>query len=243
MNYQPAKPPHVAIIMDGSGRWAVTRGLPRLHGHRAGRDAVYRTVLAALAEQIPILTLFAFSTENWQRPGAEVAALMQTFEKFFRTDAPRLAREGARISVIGKRDRLPQRLLDAIQSVEAASASNDRLWVRFAMDYSGRNAIVAAARKSLDRELLSAEQFAILLDETDHASVPSTDIDLLIRTGGELRLSNCPLWEIAYAELYFTPCLWPDFGAAELAAALRDFHARDRRFGRIALECATEVSR
>jgi undecaprenyl diphosphate synthase len=228
--------PHVAIIMDGSGRWAVARGLPRLEGHRAGRATVIRTVLAALTREISILTLFTFSTENWQRPQGEVVALMQTFEEFFRVEALRLVGEGARISVIGRRDRLPRGLLEAIESVEAAGASNDRLWVRFAIDYSGRHAILAAARKIHDQPHSSEEDFAHHLSEQEHASETSPDIDLLIRTGGELRLSNCPLWEIAYAELHFTPCLWPDFGPADLDTSLREFHSRQRRFGRIPTE-------
>ncbi len=227
----PQSGPHVAIIMDGSGRWATARGLPRMVGHRAGRAAVRRTILAALEHDISILTLFAFSTENWGRPEREVAELMQTFEGFFRNDAPLLASEGARISVIGRRDRLPATLLEAIQSAEAMSASNPRLSVRLAIDYSGRDAILAAARQLDASGSWSSEAFANLLAAGDPTCKPVPDIDLLIRTGGELRLSNCPLWEIAYAELYFTPCLWPDFGAAELAIALGDFRGRERRFG------------
>jgi undecaprenyl diphosphate synthase len=229
----PQSRPHVAIIMDGSGRWATARGMPRLVGHRAGRAAVRRTILAALAENISILTLFTFSTDNWGRPEREVAELMQTFEDFFRNDAPLLAAEGARISVIGRRDRLPATLLEAIQSAEAMSASNPRLSVRLAIDYSGRDAILTAARHIQESSLWSSEDFANVIADGGSTGGTVPDIDLLIRTGGELRLSNCPLWEIAYAELYFTPCLWPDFGATELAIALDDFYSRERRFGRV----------
>jgi undecaprenyl diphosphate synthase len=224
---------HVAIIMDGSGRWAVARGLPRVAGHRAGRVAVGSAVLAALEQGIRVLTLFTFSTENWGRPESEVAELMRTFEVFFRVDAPALAAHGVRVTVIGRRDRLPVSLRQAIEEIEAASGAGEQMHVRFAIDYSGREAILHAARRFQEASDDSAESFAHLLAETQNAGEPAPDIDLLIRTGGEQRLSNCPLWEIAYAELYFTPCLWPDFGPADLDAALQEFRARDRRFGQI----------
>jgi undecaprenyl diphosphate synthase len=194
---------------------------------------VHRTILAALAQDIPILTLFAFSTDNWGRPEREVTELMQTFESFFRVDAPALAAQGARITVTGRRDRMPGILIDAIQSAEAIGASNQKILVRLAIDYSGRDAILTAARQFHASSFSSGEDFAILLADGDSTCGPVPDIDLLIRTGGELRLSNCPLWEIAYAELHFTPCLWPDFTPAELAAGLDDFSTRQRRFGRI----------
>jgi undecaprenyl diphosphate synthase len=224
---------HVAIIMDGSGRWGVARGLPRVEGHRAGRAAVRRTILAALQQGVHTLTLFTFSTDNWGRPENEVAELMHTFEGFFRVDAPALAAQGVRISVMGRRDRLPDDLREAIEKIEARSVREKALHVRLAIDYSGRDAILAAALRFQLSADDSAERFACLLAEGDAIDEQVPDVDLLIRTGGELRLSNCPLWEIAYAELYFTACLWPDFGAADLAAALQDFHTRQRRFGRI----------
>jgi undecaprenyl diphosphate synthase len=224
---------HVAIIMDGSGRWATARGLPRAAGHRAGRAAVRRAVAAALECGITVLTLFTFSTDNWGRPESEISELMGTFEDFFRLDAPVLAARGARVTVIGRRDRLPVSLLEAIENAEAASRAAGKLHVRFAIDYSGRDAILNAARRLQQTDDDSAESFTILLAEAEHAEDPAPDVDLLIRTGGEQRLSNCPLWEIAYAELYFTPCLWPDFGPAELDAAMQEFHTRHRRFGRI----------
>ena len=224
---------HVAIIMDGSGRWATAHRLPRTEGHRAGRAAVNRTVIAPVTQNIRTLTLFTFSTENWERPSTEVAELMRTFEEFFRVDCPALMAQGVRISAIGRRDRLPEILREAIESIEAASADQTGLHVRFAIDYSGRDAILAAASRFKESGPASSEEFARLLNSCEFACEPSPDVDLLIRTGGELRLSNCPLWEIAYAELYFTPCKWPDFGAAELDAALQDYYARERRFGRI----------
>ncbi|MFZ0964079.1 MAG: polyprenyl diphosphate synthase [Terriglobia bacterium] len=224
---------HVAIIMDGSGRLAEVRGLLRAEGHRAGRAAVRRVVAAALDRGIRVLTLFTFSTDNWGRPETEVAELMRTFEGFFRVDAPAFAAHGVGISVIGRRDRLPASLRDAIEKIEAASARAVQLRVRLAIDYSGRDAILHAARRFRHVSDDSAESFARLLADKEHDGEPAPDVDLLIRTGGEQRLSNCPLWEIAYAELYFTSCLWPDFGPAELDAALQDFSTRHRRFGRI----------
>ena len=224
---------HVAIIMDGSGRWAEDRGLPRAEGHRAGRAAVRRVVAAALERDVRVLTLFTFSTDNWGRPENEVAELMRTFEGFFRVDAPALAARGVRVTAIGRRDRLPVSLRGAIEKLEAVSESMGQLHVRLAIDYSGRDAILHAARRFQHRSDDSAKSFAGLLAETEHGGEPAPDVDLLIRTGGEQRLSNCPLWEIAYAELYFTPCLWPDFGPAELDAALLEFGKRHRRFGRI----------
>jgi len=224
---------HVAIIMDGSGRWGEARGLPRAEGHRAGRAAVRRTVEAALARGVHFLTLFTFSTDNWGRPESEVAELMRTFEGFFRVDAPTLAAHGVRVTVIGRRDRLPAWLCAAIERIEAASAAAGQMHLRLAIDYSGREAILNAARRFQQTSYDSAESFGRLLTEAGRANEPAPDIDLLIRTGGEQRLSNCPLWEIAYAELYFTPCLWPDFGPAELDAAVQEFGTRHRRFGRI----------
>jgi undecaprenyl diphosphate synthase len=224
---------HVAIIMDGSGRWAVARGLPRVEGHRAGRAAVSRAIVSALEQGIHVLTLFTFSTDNWGRPENEVAELMRTFEGFFRVDAPALVARGVRMSMIGRRDRLPVSLREAIEEMEEASAAEGQLHVRLAIDYSGREAILDAARRFQLTRDDSAENFSRLLAEAEPAGESVPDIDLLIRTGGELRLSNCPLWEIAYAELHFTACLWPDFGPAELDAAVQDFCTRTRRFGRI----------
>jgi undecaprenyl diphosphate synthase len=225
---------HVAIIMDGSGRWAAARGLPRTEGHRAGRAAVRFAVEAALERGIGVLTLFTFSTENWGRPESEVAELMRIFEDFFRVDAPALAARGVRVTVFGRRDRLPASLREAIEEIETASEVGGQLRVRLAIDYSGREAILHAARQFPRMRDNSAESFARLFGEAEPADEPAPDIDLLIRTGGEYRLSNCPLWEIAYAELYFTPCLWPDFARADLDAALQEFGTRHRRFGRIA---------
>jgi undecaprenyl diphosphate synthase len=224
---------HVAIIMDGSGRWATARGLPRSEGHHAGRAAVLRAIEAAPRCGISTLTLYAFSSDNWRRPESEVGELMRIFEGFFSVDALALIRRGIRVSVVGRRDRLPASLLEAIGKVESATPRVTPLHVRLAIDYSGREAIIRAARQLRADCDVSTEVFARLLAEVEEVGKAVPEIDLLIRTGGEQRLSNCPLWEIAYAELYFTPCLWPDFGGPELDAAVREFRRRDRRFGRL----------
>ncbi len=196
---------HVAIIMDGNGRWATRRGLPRAAGHRAGAQAVRRVVEAAPDLGLRALTLYAFSADNWSRPPSEVAALLRLFARHLRTETPRLATHAVRLSVVGRRDRLPAPLVAAIEAAERATADGGRLHLRLAIDYSARAAIRAGA---------------IL-----------PDVDLLIRTGGEQRLSDFLLWECAYAELWFTDRMWPDFAGADLAAALADFQARERRFG------------
>jgi len=196
---------HVAIVMDGNGRWATRRGRPRTAGHRAGADTVRRVVEIAPGCGITALTLYAFSSDNWSRPDAEVSMLMRLFARYLRTQTAELVANGVRLLVIGRRDRLPPTLLDAIAAAEHATASGTRLELRIAVDYSARAAI---------------QRGALL-----------PDVDLLIRTGGEQRLSDFLLWECAYAELWFTDRMWPDFGAAHLAAAVHEFHSRDRRFG------------
>lgn len=198
-------PLHVAIVMDGNGRWATGRGLPRAAGHRAGAQAVRRVVEAAPDAGLTALTLYAFSSDNWRRPSSEVAMLMRLFARHLAGETARLAAHGVRLSVVGRRDRLPAGLVAAIDAAERATAGGTGLHLRIAVDYSGRAAIRAG-------QLLP-------------------DVDLLIRTGGEQRLSDFLLWECAYAELWFTPRMWPDFGAADLAAALADFGERERRFG------------
>ncbi len=220
---------HVAVIMDGSGRWAQARGLPRSEGHLAGTSAVRRVVEAASGLGISTLTLFAFSQDNWQRPDREVSGLMEVFEDYVTSLAEDAPARGIRLSVLGRRDRLPSSLLVAIRAAEASTREGRGLHLRLAIDYSGRDAILRAACRAQELPPLYAETFARLVTEDN--AVP--DVDLLIRTGGEFRLSDCPLWEIAYAELVFTNTLWPDFGAADLEAALEEFRQRDRRFGRI----------
>ena len=215
---------HVAIIMDGNGRWAQARGLPRSVGHRAGASAVRRVIEAAPAQGIDTLTLYAFSSDNWKRPAPEVHVLMRLFERHLRTEAARCVANGVRLQVIGRRDRLSARIRSAIDAAEQATAGGTVLRLRLAIDYSARDAIVqAAARAPRDRAELSAFM--------NGGAEPAPDVDLLIRTGGEQRLSDFLLWECAYAELYFTPVAWPDFGADSLAEAVAEFGRRQRRFG------------
>jgi undecaprenyl diphosphate synthase len=212
---------HTAIIMDGNGRWAHARGLPRLAGHRRGADAVLRAVEAAPALGISDLTLYAFSADNWRRPQAETSGLMRLFGDFLRQETRRCVEEGVRLSVIGRRDRLPAPLRAAIAATERCTAAGARLHLRIAVDYSARQSIARAAHR-LAR--CAPEQFARGPD-----NLPP--VDLLIRTGGEQRLSDFLLWESAYAELVFLPVLWPDFTGEDLAAAVEEFRTRQRRFG------------
>jgi undecaprenyl diphosphate synthase len=220
---------HVGIIMDGNGRWATRRGLPRGSGHRAGADAVRRIVETAPEVGIGVLTLFAFSSDNWTRPAVEVAWLMRLFREHLRLETARCVANGVRLQVIGRRDRLGPSLLRAIEAAETATSGGTQLQLRLAIDYSGRDAILRAAQ-CLRRGTASRESFGRLVAIADHGS-PVPDLDLVIRTGGERRLSDFLLWEAAYAELHFTPIMWPDFGPTDLHAALEDFSGRERRYG------------
>lgn len=219
---------HAAIIMDGNGRWATRVGLPRIAGHRKGVEAIRRTAEACPDFGIGTLTLYAFSSDNWHRPTDEVGGLMRLLRTYLRNETAHLARTGTRLSVIGRRDRLPSGIPEAIAQAEAATASGDRLHLRIAIDYSARDAILAAALR-LQGDAVTREGFGDLIAGTMHGS--PVNVDLLIRTGGEKRLSDFLLWEAAYAELHFTDRMWPDFAAPDLAAAVADFARRDRRFG------------
>jgi undecaprenyl diphosphate synthase len=221
--------------MDGNGRWATARGRPREWGHREGARAVRRVVEAAPDLGIGILSLYAFSSDNWNRPRREVRALMGLFRRYLRTEAEELARRGVALRVIGRRDRLPASVLRAMEDAEARTAGGRTLTVRLAVDYSSRQALVEAARACAREGGADTAVFQRLLGDAIHgADEGAPDVDLLIRTGGEQRLSDFLLWECAYAELVFTQRMWPDFDAGDLAAAIRDFHGRDRRFGRVA---------
>jgi undecaprenyl diphosphate synthase len=222
----PHDPLHVAIIMDGNGRWAARRSLPRTAGHRAGADAVRRAVEAAPALGITTLTLFAFSSDNWRRPRDEVGALMSLLRRYLQAELARLIDNDVRLTMIGRRDRLPDGLANAIADAERRSAAGTRLHLRIAIDYSARGAIASAAAAWRLERPPSREEFSRLLAGDAHH-----DVDLLIRTSGEKRLSDFLLWEAAYAELCFLDVLWPDFGADDLRAALADFRRRERRFG------------
>jgi undecaprenyl diphosphate synthase len=223
---------HVGIIMDGNGRWATGRGLPRALGHKAGVAAIRRVVEAAPGQGIGTLTLYAFSSDNWRRPEDEVTALMGLLRLYLREEAERLARAGVRLTVIGRRDRLPEGIAEAIGRAEARTAAGSGLHLRIALDYSARAAILAAAA-SLAADLRNGVPAAAEFGRRVSGG-PVPDVDLVIRTSGEQRLSDFLLWESAYAELHFTPVHWPDFGADDLATALRAFAGRERRFGGLA---------
>ena len=224
---------HVAILLDGNGRWAATRGLVRSEGHRAGVDAVRRIVRAAPGLGVGTLTLYAFSSDNWGRPSTEVASLLSLLETYLRNDASQCAANGIRLRVIGRRDRIPPSLSQAIESAERITASGRILELRIAIDYSARDSILRASCWMLSSLEISQREFAKRLGEVTHSTGPALDVDLLIRTGGDRRLSDFMLWECAYAELLFTPRMWPEFEAADLAAAVQDFLKRERRFGRL----------
>ena len=218
---------HVGIIMDGNGRWATRRGLSRLRGHEAGVEAIRRVVEAAPDQGVGTLTLYAFSTDNWRRPKAEVAALMALLRFYLANEVQSLVKNGVRLTVIGRRDRLPEGIAAAIARAEAATSEGETLNLRIAVDYSARDAILNAAAKLAGVTEPTRELFSQLV--TGEAGL--RDVDLIIRTSGEKRLSDFLLWEGAYAELYFTERMWPEFDGNALAEALASFHRRERRFG------------
>jgi undecaprenyl diphosphate synthase len=224
---------HVAIIMDGNGRWAMRRGLPRIAGHRAGVAAVRRVVEHALDVGIGRLTLYAFSADNWRRPAAEVQSIFWLLRAFLRLEAERLRQRSVRLRVIGRRDRLAKAVLHEIERAEWATDGGSRLHLAVAIDYSSRDAISRAAADAAaglsNKRLTSPDLFGPLLAQS--LSAEGGEVDLLIRTGGEKRLSDFLLWESAYAELLFTDRMWPDYDEADLDAALEEFLRRERRFG------------
>ncbi|HEX7024202.1 MAG TPA: polyprenyl diphosphate synthase, partial [Gemmatimonadales bacterium] len=214
---------------------AERRGLPRTAGHKAGASAVERIVESAPSSGIGVLTLYAFSSDNWNRPMPEVAALMRLFRSYLRGKRSRSVEHGVAVEVIGRRDRLPVPLLREIAETEAATSGGTRLRLRIAVDYSARDAILRAAVRAGDEPgELDRERFARLLAEVDHGRPGVPPVDLLIRTGGERRLSDFLLWECAYAELFFSEVMWPDFGAADLEEIVAAFRTRERRFGGVA---------
>ena len=220
---------HVAIIMDGNGRWAVERGWPREAGHRAGADAVRRTVEAAPKLGVNVLTLYAFSSDNWKRPPREVSTLMRLFRTYLARETGRCVENGVRLSVIGRRDRLPALLVPLIEQAETQTAGGKNIHLRLAVDYSSRDTILRAAARTPRSRPATREEFSKLLNE----SAPAPDVDLLIRSGGEQRLSDFLLWECAYAEFSFLDVAWPELTERELAQAIEDFRGRDRRFGAV----------
>ncbi|MBN2332075.1 MAG: isoprenyl transferase [Deltaproteobacteria bacterium] len=230
------QPRHVAIIMDGNGRWAKKRLLPRIKGHEAGIKAVERTVECCAEHRIEALTLYAFSSENWQRPALEVQALMKLLQRFLRRELPRLLKNNIRLRTIGRTDRLSQGVQDDLQSAIARTSSCTGMTLTLALSYGSRDEIIVAVQRCLQ----AVEEQKITLANLDPATFAGfldtaglPDPDLMLRTGGEYRLSNFLLWQAAYAELYFSETLWPDFSEEELLSIMRDFQQRERRFGMI----------
>lgn len=229
-------PTHVAVIMDGNGRWARRRGLPRWEGHRAGMAAVREVIEGTIEAGVPHLSLYAFSRENWERPRVEVEALMELLHEYVAKETEELREAGVRVTVFGDRGPLPPSVRDAIAGLEEATAEGERLGLHLAISYGSRSEIVRAARRLVAR----AAEGELAPEEVDEACLARElytaewpDPDLLIRTSGELRISNFLLWQIAYAEMYVTSVLWPDFDRSDLFEALLDFQRRERRFGRV----------
>jgi undecaprenyl diphosphate synthase len=243
----PSSGIHVGIIMDGNGRWAAARGLPRSAGHHAGVRTARAIVEAAVRAGVGTLTLYAFSSDNWSRPTPEVTALMRLLRRSLHNESKRCLDNGVRLTIVGRRDRLPAPLRAAIADAEALTARCRNMHLRVAIDYSSRDGILRAAERYAHRvaragdptEPLTREDFGALLADVHHDPRPVRDVDLLIRTGGEQRLSDFMLWECAYAELYFTPTMWPQFGEEELREALRVFESRERRFGGVPAQVAS----
>jgi undecaprenyl diphosphate synthase len=230
---------HVAIIMDGNGRWARQRGLPRTLGHRAGVSALRRTVEGAAELGVERLTVFGFSTENWGRPRHEITELMTLLKAYFETDLTRLEREGVKVRIVGRRVGLEPDILDIVERAEARTAANDRFHLQVAFNYGGRADIVDAARK-FAQAVAEQRAKASELDEKSFEACLSTAgasaPDLIVRTSGERRISNFLLWECAYAELVFQDVFWPDYGPEHLKAAIAEYRSRERRYGRVAID-------
>jgi undecaprenyl diphosphate synthase len=233
---QGAVPRHIAIIMDGNGRWARARGLPRPAGHRAGMASVREAVEGCLEAGVGILTLFAFSQENWQRPAAEIGALMGLLERYIAKEANALREQGVRVRMLGDLDRLGTSSRAAVHTIESMTAGGDKLLLNVCLSYGARAELVRAARRIAER-VARGEITPDTVTEAELAAGLYTaglpDPDLLIRTSGEMRISNFLLWQVAYAEFHVTPVLWPDFTREDLFTAILDFQRRDRRFGRV----------
>ncbi len=225
-------PRHVAIIMDGNGRWAKARGMPRLAGHRAGTENLRPILEASVDFGIDILTIWAFSTENWRRPEAEVSGLLRILERMIRRELRELHKQGVQLRHIGRMERLPERLQREVQDAVELTQDNDRIVLNVAFDYGGRAEIVHAVQQII-REGIAAEEVDEELLSRHMYTAGQPDPDLIIRTGGDLRTSGFMLWQSAYTEYYITPTFWPDFGRDELWKALVAFGQRDRRFGGI----------
>ena len=225
--------------MDGNGRWAQRRGLPRTAGHVEGAKAVSEIVETAARARVRVLTLYAFSSDNWRRPGAEVTALMGLLRRYLTTETRRCIEQSIRLNFIGRRDRLTPSLVRAIEQSEQLTAGCGGMHLRIAVDYSAQHSILEAARRAGTEANVDTARFQELLDQVDHSVGGAGAVDLLIRTGAERRLSDFLLWQSAYAELYFADCMWPDFDTAGFHAALDYYHSRQRRFGQVMAEAAT----
>lgn len=229
-------PNHIAVIMDGNGRWAQARALPRPAGHKAGMAAVRELVEGGLEAGVRVLTLFAFSQENWQRPQPEIDALMRLLEEYIARETAELAKQGVAVSILGDLDRLSPGARRAVDRLTSATAAGRNLALNLCISYGSRSELVRAARM-LAEEVVRGERTLDQIDEASRArrlyTAPWPDPDLLIRTSGEQRLSNFLLWQVAYAEFYVTPVLWPDFTRHHLYEAIRDYQRRERRFGRV----------
>jgi undecaprenyl diphosphate synthase len=224
---------HVAIIMDGNGRWANRQGKPRFIGHQAGAARVREIVETAPDLNISVLTLYAFSSDNWQRPKYEINFLMNLFESYLQSEIEKCIENGIKLSIIGRRDRLSPKITFLIEQAESLTTHGMNLHLRVAIDYSARDAIIRAAQKIEPKHTINREKFSYLLSSENSNGTIVPDVDLLIRTGGEQRLSDFLLWECAYAELYFTKIMWPDFTGYNLKEAIKKFQVRERRFGQI----------
>jgi undecaprenyl diphosphate synthase len=231
---------HVGIIMDGNGRWASARGLPRTSGHRAGVRTARSIVEAATRAGVGTLTLYAFSADNWSRPTPEVSALMRLLRRSLLIESKRCVENGVRLTIAGRRDRLPAMLVRAIHEAEAMTAAGRNLHLRVAIDYSARESIMrAASHAGPSAEPITREKFARLLATVNHDPFTIPDVDLLIRSGGEQRLSDFLLWECAYAEFHFARCMWPEFTEDRFLSALSEFEVRERRFGGVPAQAAS----
>jgi undecaprenyl diphosphate synthase len=224
---------HIAIIMDGNGRWASQRGLPRTAGHRAGAKAIDKVVEAAARHGIGTLSLYAFSADNWRRPQAEVGALFRLLRRYLLTQTPRCLERSIRINVVGRRDRLAPQVLRTIEHSERTTAQCSGLRLRIAVDYSSQHSLLASCQRMALESGVDRSRFREHLAGVDHSATVTPDVDLLIRTGGEKRLSDFLLWECAYAELYFVDSFWPDFDELAFKQALDEYAKRERRFGQI----------
>lgn len=236
-----SRPRHVACIMDGNGRWAVQRGQPRVAGHLAGARTARALVRTAQQRGVEVLTLYAFSADNWRRPRREVSALMRLFRRYLLSETEQCVVNGVRLTILGRRDRLAPELVHTIEGAEGATRHGTALHVRVAVDYSARDAIVRAAAVAT-RDDLTRDAFGALLARIDHDQAPELPVDLLIRTGGEQRLSDFMLWEAAYAELAFVPVMWPEFDAGQFDQVLEDYARRQRRFGGLGDEPSARAS-